>query len=71
MPAPTVNRAFSAPSPDAAESGFYTAPEAARIARVPRARLRAWRREGVIHPSLCTTDEEGNAQLGYTFEDFV
>ena len=71
MPTLTTDRPHSTPSPDATASGFYTASEAARIARVPRARLRAWRREGVIHPSLCTADEEGNTQIGYTFEDLA
>jgi len=51
--------------------GFYSAAEASRIARVPPWTLGAWRREGVIVPSVEWVDEQGKAQVGYTFESLV
>ena len=51
--------------------GFYTLHEVARITRVPISRVRAWRRQGIVRPSLVVTDDEGRAEAGYTFEDAV
>lgn len=47
--------------------GFYTAEEAARIARVPRHEVERWRREGIVVPTL---EDPGGAR-GYTFEALV
>jgi uncharacterized protein (DUF433 family) len=51
--------------------GFYTPAEAARIARVPRPRLAAWRREGIIVPTIVVTDLDGRLEIGYDFEALV
>lgn len=45
--AAATDRAPEPGGPEAAAGGFYTPAEAARIARVPRPRLAAWRREGI------------------------
>jgi uncharacterized protein (DUF433 family)/DNA-binding transcriptional MerR regulator len=59
-------------APDRTEAlGFYTPAEAARIARVPLHRLRAWQHEGIIFPTLFATDTEGTETAGYTFEAVV
>ena len=51
--------------------GFYSSAEAARIARVTRWTVNAWRRHGVIVPSARWTDELDKTHLGYTFETVV
>lgn len=55
--------------PDAA--GFYTPAEAARLARVPGHRLAAWRREGIVFPTIHTIDIDGRESVGYSFESLV
>jgi uncharacterized protein (DUF433 family) len=49
--------------------GFYQRHEAARIARVPIHRLDAWRREGIVRPTLIYTDESSVEISGYTFAE--
>jgi uncharacterized protein (DUF433 family) len=51
-------------------TGFYTPAEAARIARVPRHRLDAWRREGIVRPTI-EMIEDGRESKGYTFDALV
>jgi uncharacterized protein (DUF433 family) len=51
--------------------GFYSAHQAARIARVPLQRLHAWRREGIIVPDIEVTTEGGTREVGYSFEALV
>ncbi len=53
------------------DHGFYTTAEASRIARVPQWTVNAWRREGVVVPSVEWTSEEGKSESGYTFETLV
>src|SRR3972149_1519132 len=55
----------------ATATGFYTPAEAARIARVPRHRLDAWRREGIIIPAISVVDFGGDEETGYTFQALV
>ncbi len=52
-------------------TGFYAPPEAARLARVPIAEVRAWRREGIVVPTLRGTEGEWADRAGYTFEAVV
>ncbi|MGH2586794.1 MAG: DUF433 domain-containing protein, partial [Dehalococcoidia bacterium] len=40
-------------------------------ARVPLHRLYAWRREGIVFPTVYATDFEGRETAGYTFETLV
>ena len=54
-----------------ANSGFYAPSEAARLARVPLAEVHAWRREGIVVPTLRSTGGEWAEQAGYTFEAVV
>jgi uncharacterized protein (DUF433 family) len=56
---------------EADTSGFYTPAEAARLARIPRRRLSAWRREGIIFPTVTATDFDGRRSEGYTYEAVV
>ena len=51
--------------------GFYSAIEAARIARLPRQQVYAWKREGIIIPRIVWTDDEEKTTLGYSFEALV
>lgn len=51
--------------------GFYTPLEASRIAQVPRWTVNAWRREGIIIPSVEWVDEQNKAHDGHTFETVV
>ena len=51
-------------------TGFYTASEASRIARVPRGRIYAWRREGILLPTISLI-EDGRETTGYTFQALV
>jgi uncharacterized protein (DUF433 family) len=60
-------RAAAATAPTEA-TGFYTPAEAARLARVPRHRLAAWKREGILFPTITVTDFQGRTSEGYTFE---
>jgi uncharacterized protein (DUF433 family) len=41
------------------------------LARVPLHRIDAWRRDGIVRPSLITTDEDGKTITGYSFDDLV
>jgi uncharacterized protein (DUF433 family) len=50
-------------------TGFYLRPDAARIARVPAQRLDAWRREGIVRPTLRFVDESGKQLTGYSFAE--
>lgn len=52
-------------------TGFYTPAEAARIARVPRQRLAAWRREGIVFPTVHVSGLDGDEADGYTFESLI
>ena len=51
--------------------GFYTPAQAARIARIPRRRLAAWRRAGIIMPTVHVTDLDGREEDGYDFDALV
>lgn len=48
--------------------GFYSAAQAARLARVPRQRVDAWRREGIIPRTVLVVDPDGKQDTGYSFE---
>lgn len=65
---PRVHSGGTAPS---RATGFYTAAEAARIARVPRARVAAWRREGIVLPTVHAITDTDGEDIGYTFEALV
>jgi len=54
-----------------AAAGFYSVSEAARLARVPRQRLYAWQREGIVFPTVYATDVDDREVGGYTFETLV
>jgi uncharacterized protein (DUF433 family) len=62
---------ITAPTDGRDATGFYTPAEAARLARVPLHRLSAWKREGIIFPTLHAEDFEGREADGYTFEAVV
>jgi len=51
--------------------GFYTSLEAARIARVPVHRVYAWKREGIVLPTVEEIDSEYPERVGYTFDAVV
>jgi uncharacterized protein (DUF433 family)/DNA-binding transcriptional MerR regulator len=51
--------------------GFYTSRDAARLARVPRHRVDDWRREGIVVPTVKVRGDNGEEELGYTFEAIV
>ena len=51
--------------------GFYAPAEASRIARIPQWTLNAWRRQGIVVPSVEWVDEQGKTHLGHTFETLV
>lgn len=51
--------------------GFYTRAEAARIARIPRRTLDAWRRKRIVLESIEWENEEGKREAGYTFDALV
>src|SRR5208283_3496560 len=51
--------------------GFYTTPEASRIACVPEWTVNSWKNEGVIIPSTGWVDEHKVIHIGYTFETVV
>ncbi len=62
---------FRGVSPLAGATGFYRPADAARYARLPRQRLDAWRREGIVRPTLeADYDEEGES-AGYSFDALV
>jgi uncharacterized protein (DUF433 family) len=62
----------SEPRPDGSEAtGFYRPAEAARVARIPRHRLTAWQREGIIVPRLRIRVADEPAEWGYTFAEVV
>jgi uncharacterized protein (DUF433 family)/DNA-binding transcriptional MerR regulator len=52
------------------DAGFYSPADAARLARITRARLDAWRRERVVIPSASLV-MDGQTLSGYTFADVV
>ena len=51
--------------------GFYTRAEAARIARIPRRTLDAWRLKRIVLESIEWENEEGKREVGYTFDALV
>ena len=51
--------------------GFYTRAEAARIARIPRRTLDAWRQKRIVLESIEWENEEGKREVGYTFDALV
>ena len=60
------------PSQDLEEpTGFYTASEAARIARVPRWIVDDWRQAGIVKPTIRWVDEDEHAHDGYSFHALV
>lgn len=61
----------SAPAPADDATAFYTPAEAARLARVPRHRISAWKRQGIVFPTVYVTDVERHLTAGYTFETLV
>ena len=68
---PTTDRTPDADGRSPGARGFYTPTEAARIARVPRLRLAAWRRQGIVIPTVHVTDLEGKDEDGYDFDALV
>lgn len=50
--------------------GFYPPADAARLARISRANLDAWRRKKLVMPSS-TLSVDGRTQVGYSFVDVV
>jgi uncharacterized protein (DUF433 family) len=50
-------------------TGFYPRPDAARLARVPVNRLDAWRREGIVRPTLLFIDQRDREIVGYSFAE--
>jgi len=61
------NSILTFPLAEAKATGFYSANDAARLGRVPIHRLYAWRREGIIVPTVVATDATGKQVTGYTF----
>lgn len=51
--------------------GFYIPADAARLARIPRQRLDAWRRMGLIPRDLVFVGFSGDEDEGYSFESLV
>ena len=56
---------------DTALAGFYRPAEAARIARVPRNRLAAWKHEGIVVPRFKIEVADDAPEWGYTFAEVV
>jgi len=56
---------------EAADTGFYSPAEAARLARVPLRTVYAWRREGIVMPTLRGTEGGWANREGYTFEALI
>lgn len=52
-------------------TGYYVPSEAARIARVPVHSLHAWRRRGIVVPTIRWIDELEHEQNGYSFNGIV
>ena len=57
--------------PEEEMHGFYTPEEASRIARIPSRLISRWRTAGIVAPDLRWIDEDGDEDLGYTFEALV
>jgi len=53
------------------DGAFYTPSQAARLARVPRQRVDAWRREGIIPKTVLAVELDGIEEEGYSFESVV
>jgi uncharacterized protein (DUF433 family) len=51
--------------------GFYTPHDAARLARIPRQRLDAWRRMGVIPRDFIFIGYAGKEDEGYSFQSLI
>ena len=51
--------------------GFYTPAETARIARIPRGTLNAWRQKRIVMESIEWENEEGSREAGFTFDALV
>jgi len=71
FPTRAHNRAVAAIRAPDSSKGFYTTTEAARLARVPIRRLYAWKREGIVMPTLEVRRLDGRESVGYTFEGLV
>jgi uncharacterized protein (DUF433 family) len=50
--------------------GFYSPQSAARLARIPRQRLDAWHREGIVYPKVIVQDQD-KEEAGYSFETLI
>lgn len=48
-------------------SGFYTIPDIARLAQIPRRTLYEWQQNGIIAPALEIEDETGSVRYGYSY----
>ena len=52
--------------------GFYSTAQVSRIARVPLQTLYAWKRKGIIRPSVHVVDEHGKVvDEGYSYADLA
>jgi uncharacterized protein (DUF433 family) len=51
--------------------GFYSASQVSRLASVPRRTLYAWKKRGIIAPSVRIIDAEGREDEGYSYADLA
>ena len=59
------------PRPVSVWDGFYSTAQVARLAGVPRSTLYAWKKKGIIGPSIAVHSEDKLVEEGYSYADLA